>query len=411
MNTTIKKRIEEINSGRVPEGYEKTSFSIFPCDWENVKLSEISEFCGGGTPSTKIAKYWEGNIPWISSSDIREGDLFNVQMTRYITKEAIDNSATKLCPKGSIAVVTRVGVGKLAYIACDYCTSQDFTNIIRCSINKAYLLYKLYSAIQKHVEKAQGTSIKGITTKELSEIVVSYPQSAQEQSRIAEILMQWDKAIELQEKLIKSYQKLKKYYLSKMFPKKGSLYPEIRFAGFTEPWEDRQVFEIAYRFDNLRVPVAANLRASGNIPYYGANGIQDYVNGFTHDGEFVLVAEDGANDLINYPVQYVNGRIWVNNHAHVLQGKPNLMDNLFFAYSLHRADIASYLVGGSRAKLNADTLMMLELKVPSIVEQRKIGRLFDSFDKRTNLHQSALNHLIKQRKALQQYLLTGIVRV
>ena len=136
MNQTIKDRIAKINNGQVPEGYEKTSFGIFPCDWEKAKLSDIAEFCGGGTPSTKIAKYWEGDIPWISSSDISEGDLFNVQMTRYITKEAIGNSATKLCPKGSIAVVTRVGVGKLAYIDCDYCTSQDFSNIIKCSIKK-----------------------------------------------------------------------------------------------------------------------------------------------------------------------------------------------------------------------------------------------------------------------------------
>lgn len=251
MNTVINDRIAKINNGQVPEGYEKTSFGIFPCDWEKAKLSDIAEFCGGGTPSTKIAKYWEGDIPWISSSDISEGDLFNVQMTRYITKEAIGNSATKLCPKGSIAVVTRVGVGKLAYIDCDYCTSQDFSNIIKCSIKKEYLLYKLHSAIQKYVEKAQGTSIKGITTKELLEIVISYPKTEQEQSRIAQILMQWDKTIELQEKLIKSYQKLKKYYLSKMFPKKGSLYPEIRFAGFTEPWEMRNLGDIGTTYGGL----------------------------------------------------------------------------------------------------------------------------------------------------------------
>ena len=87
--------------------------------------------------------------------------------------------------------------------------------------------------------------------------------------------------------------------------------------------------EIADRFDNLRVPVAANLRVSGDTPYYGANGIQDYVEGYTHDGEYVLVAEDGASDLKNYPVNYVNGRIWVNNHAHVLQGKNNIASNRF----------------------------------------------------------------------------------
>lgn len=158
-------------------------------------------------------------------------------------------------------------------------------------------------------------------------------------------------------------------------------------------WEQRKVQDVADRYDNLRIPVAANLRVSGNIPYYGANGIQDYVNGFTHEGEFVLVAEDGANDLKNYPVQHVQGRIWVNNHAHVLQGKPALMNNLFLAYSLHRADIASFLVGGSRAKLNADTLMTLELSLPSVEEQTKIGRNLAAVDNLITLHQRKQNGL------------------
>ena len=172
---------------------------------------------------------------------------------------------------------------------------------------------------------------------------------------------------------------------------KNSMKPQIRFKGFTDAWEQRKVQDVADRYDNLRIPVAANLRVSGNIPYYGANGIQDYVNGFTHEGEFVLVAEDGANDLKNYPVQHVQGRIWVNNHAHVLQGKPALMNNLFLAYSLHRADIASFLVGGSRAKLNADTLMTLELLLPSVEEQTKIGRNLAAVDNLITLHQRGEN--------------------
>ncbi|MEA4967611.1 MAG: hypothetical protein VB048_05785, partial [Bacteroidaceae bacterium] len=75
------------------------------------------------------------------------------------------------------------------------------------------------------------------------------------------------------------------------------LKPQIRFKGFTDSWEQRKVCEISNRFDNLRIPVSSSLRIEGETPYYGANGIQDYVDGFTHDGEFVLVAEDGANDL------------------------------------------------------------------------------------------------------------------
>ena len=152
-------------------------------------------------------------------------------------------------------------------------------------------------------------------------------------------------------------------------------------------WEQRKLSDIADRFDNLRIPVAANLRVHGSTPYYGANGIQDYVNGYTHDGEFVLVAEDGANDLKNYPVNYVKGRIWVNNHAHVLQGKAKLLDNQFLSYLINRADIESLLVGCGRAKLNAETMMNMVLLVPQYVEQIKIGNYLSKLDNLITLHQ------------------------
>ena len=152
-------------------------------------------------------------------------------------------------------------------------------------------------------------------------------------------------------------------------------------------WEQRKVQGVADRFDNLRIPVAANLRVHGTTPYYGANGIQDYVEGFTHDGEFVLVAEDGANDLKNYPVKCVNGRIWVNNHAHVLQGKAGIADNSFLAFAISQSDIESLLVGGGRAKLNAETLMSIEFRLPCLQEQYRIGEYLTQLNHLITLHQ------------------------
>ena len=176
--------------------------------------------------------------------------------------------------------------------------------------------------------------------------------------------------------------------------------PKIRFKNFNDTWEQREVRDIANRFDNLRIPVAANLRIAGSTPYYGANGIQDYVEGYTHDGEFVLVAEDGANDLKNYPVRCVNGKIWVNNHAHVLQGINDIADNQFLAYSINQADIESLLVGGSRAKLNAETLMDIELVLPCLREQKSIGEFFSNLDRLITLHQRKHDQLVNIKKSM-----------
>ena len=178
--------------------------------------------------------------------------------------------------------------------------------------------------------------------------------------------------------------------------------PHIRFAGFTDAWEQRNISELADRYDNLRVPITASDRVAGLIPYYGANGIQDYVDGFTHDGEFILVAEDGASDLKNYPVQYVNGKVWVNNHAHVLQAKENLADNKFLMDAIRNTNVEPFLVGGGRAKLNADVMMKIILNVPKLDEQVKIGGYFNKLDNLITLHQRKLELLKVTKKSMLQ---------
>ena len=97
--------------------------------------------------------------------------------------------------------------------------------------------------------------------------------------------------------------------------------------------------EIATRHDNLRIPITAKDRTPGDTPYYGANGIQDYVEGYTHEGEFVLVAEDGATDLDNYPVQLISGLSWVNNHAHVIKAIPDVAQNRFIMHLIKSMDM------------------------------------------------------------------------
>ena len=222
----------------------------------------------------------------------------------------------------------------------------------------------------------------------------------EEQEKIGQYFSNLDNLITLHQRKYNKLLNVKKSMLEKMFPKNGSNIPEIRFKGFTDPWEQRKVFEIADRFDNLRVPVAANLRIPGNTPYYGANGIQDYVEGYTHDGEYILVAEDGASDLKNYPVNYVNGRIWVNNHAHVLQGKEKIANNKFLSYAMRLADIESVLVGGGRAKLNADIMMNLDIAIPSFNEQEQIGAYFSNLDNLITLHQRELEKLQNIKKSM-----------
>jgi type I restriction enzyme, S subunit len=177
--------------------------------------------------------------------------------------------------------------------------------------------------------------------------------------------------------------------------------PSLRFRGFTDDWKHYDLNLLVNKFDNLRVPVSEKNRVPGLTPYYGANGIQSYVEGYTHKGEFVLLAEDGANDLKNYPVHYVNGEVWVNNHAHVLQGKPGFADTRYLGYAISQTNIESFLVGGGRAKLNASTLMKIMISVSSSTkEQIRIAVFLKNIDNLITLHQQKHEKLINVKKSL-----------
>ena len=180
--------------------------------------------------------------------------------------------------------------------------------------------------------------------------------------------------------------------------------PKIRFKGFEGDWEEKKIDNICNRFDNLRIPISAKNRISGSIPYYWANGIQDYVDWYTHNWEFLLIAEDWANDLKNYPIQYVKWKIWVNNHAHVLQWKQELSNNIFLKYAIKHTNIESLLVWWWRAKLNASVLMWISISLPSLPEQEKIWSLFELLDSHISKNRQKLEKLKNMKQSFLQKL-------
>lgn len=168
----------------------------FRGEWTSIPVSSLGVFLGGGTPSTKNSEYWIGQIPWISSSDLSEGDIFTISKSRFITKEAISCSATAVCPSGTIHVILRVGVGKVAISKEPECTSQDFTNLVVspdfCNTFIAYLLSRVMMAKKDDV---QGTSIKGLALSDFRCIRLHIPASFVEQNAIAAILSDMDTEI------------------------------------------------------------------------------------------------------------------------------------------------------------------------------------------------------------------------
>ena len=203
------------------EGQDKPKrrFKGFTDAWEQRKLDDIAKIkTGGGTPKTANPEYWSGNIPWIQSSDLVEGDIVHVNINKFINNNALKNSAAKLISRDSIALVTRVGVGKVAVINQDFTTSQDFLSLSDFDGNDIkFLAYQLYRLMQENAKVLQGTSIKGITKTELIEQSISIPSSGQEQKLISNVLSKIDSFITLHQRKLDKLKNLKQAYLNEMF--------------------------------------------------------------------------------------------------------------------------------------------------------------------------------------------------
>lgn len=185
--------------------------------WEEKRLGDAGFFTGGGTPSKQIQSYWQGNIPWISSSDLIEGEIRKIQITRKITKNAIQKSATKTIPKNSLLIVSRVGVGKVAVNDIEICTSQDFTNITPIDTNVYFLAYTLTSNSSILLSLNQGTSIKGFVKEDLENLRIKTPNN-KEQEKIAECLSSLDTLITKESQKLEHLQSHKKGLMQGLFP-------------------------------------------------------------------------------------------------------------------------------------------------------------------------------------------------
>ena len=173
---------------------------FYTSSWEQRKVSDLAEKTyGGGTPTTSNEAYWNGDIPWIQSSDVVDGKLLGVEPRKWITQDGLNNSAAQLIPGNSIAIITRVGVGKLAFMPYSYATSQDFLSLSKLNAEPLFTVYACYKKLQSELNAVQGTSIKGITKDELLAKNIMVPRYA-EQQQIGAFFKQLDNLITLHQR-------------------------------------------------------------------------------------------------------------------------------------------------------------------------------------------------------------------
>ena len=181
--------------------------------------------------------------------------------------------------------------------------------------------------------------------------------------------------------------------------------PRLRFPGFEGEWEEKRLGDITFNEDSKRRPITKTIREKGEIPYYGANGIQDYVCDYIFDGNYLLVGEDGSVLTANNTpvINWASGKFWVNNHAHVLSQKDSVSLKLI-SYILSRKSILG-LVTGIPPKLNQENLNNIIIIIPTNPsEQQKIASCLTEMDNLIASQGQKVEALKEKKKGLMQQL-------
>ncbi len=394
-------------------------FQGFTDEWEQRKLGELAgKTYGGGTPRTSEKTFWNGQVPWFQSSDLIEDKVLSAIPKKKITEKGLQKSAAQLIPENSIAIITRVGVGKLAFIPFSYSTSQDFLSLSALNIDGKFGCYSIYKLLQREKNLTQGTSIKGITKKELLRKILWIP-CQDEQIKIGRYIANIDNLITLHQRKLDQLKTLKKYFLQNMFPAKGEKVPRIRFKGFTGDWEQRKLGELA-TFNKGAGYSKSDLKASGTqIILYGRlytkyetviKQVDTFVDSrpgsiYSEGGEVIVPASgETAEDIAIASVVEKPG-ILLGGDLNIIHPIRNL-DSTFLAISISNGEphkeMAKRAQGKSVVHLHNDDLSQIKFRYPSIEEQSKISKFFSNLDNLITLHQRKLDQLQTMKKFMLQ---------
>ncbi len=177
--------------------------------------------------------------------------------------------------------------------------------------------------------------------------------------------------------------------------------PTSRRSDMAGEWTERLLGELTDNFDATRVPVKQVDRRAGPYPYYGASGVVDHVDDYLFDGEYLLIAEDGENlRTRNTPIAFlVNGKFWVNNHAHIVRGN-HKANTRYLMYALSELDISGYLTGSTMPKLTQGNMNRISLLTPPLPEQCAIAHILGTLDDKIELNRRVNETLEEMARAL-----------
>ncbi|MDY0104719.1 MAG: restriction endonuclease subunit S [Lentimicrobium sp.] len=391
-------------------------FKGFSEEWEILKLNEVSEIIGGGTPSTIVSEYWDGDIDWYSPTEIGD-ETYAIGSQKKITKLGLEKSSARILPANRTVLFTsRAGIGDMAILKKDGATNQGFQSLVIKGDNNPYFFFSIGHLIKKYALKnASGSTFLEISGKQLGNMDISAPIPV-EQSRIGTYFQNLDKLITLHQRKYDKLVILKRAMLEKMFPKNGADVPEIRFKGFEGKWEERKLGDFAkFRRGSFPQPY-------GNKEWYDGDGAMPFVQvvDVAHNLSLVdntkqkisLLAQPKSvfvkKGTVVVTLQGSIGRVailqydaYVDRTLLIFEDYESRTDIQFWAYLIQQKfEIEEKIApGGTIKTITKEALSGFQIIMPEYEEQKKIGHYLENLDKFITLHQKELEKLKNIKKA------------
>ncbi len=427
MNDKIRERIEKIRRGEVPEGYKRDGDDIIPLEWYKTTFSELGKISSGLVDPRKEPYIHMQHI----GPDNIEKDTGQVFDTKEVSELGLISGKFYFDADSIVYSKIRPNLNKVCVPTFEGVCSADCYSIKpNDGVDKKYLFNLMLSfPFYKHaVACSMRTGMPKINQDDLNVIPLCLPTSIEEQKRIVTILDAQDHAIELQKQKLNESKRLKRAYMDKMFPRHDNNVPEIRFVGFTDPWERRKLGEIADKVIEKNVDL-------------------QYIETFTNSAEFGIMSQRDFFDHDIAKMESLNGYYIVRSEDFVYNpristsapvgpinrnklGRTGVVSPLYTVFRPHDIDL-TYLehffkceywhsfmnfngdsgARSDRFSIKDNVFFQMPIPIPHIDEQKKVGEFLTHLDDLITFHQRKLDEMKKLKKGLMQLLLTGIVRV
>lgn len=364
--------------------------------WNIIQLGDLADIIGGGTPSTNIKAFWNGDIDWYSPTEIGEQIYLN-NSEKKITQLGLEKSSAKILPIGSILYTSRAGIGNTAILAKEGCTNQGFQSIVpdKNKLN-SYFIYSRSKELKKYGEiNGAGSTFTEISGKQLAKMPIALP-NLKEQTQIGEFFKKIDHLINTQQKKLEKAKILKSAYLREMFPNEGELKPRLRFIGNDNYWECLSLGDLT----NIKTgdSDAQDSVINGAYPFFVRSENIERSNRYLYDGEAILIPGEGRLGEIFH---YIKGKFDYHQRVYKISDFREDINGKFVFYYMQKTFKKHALKYTVKATVDSLRLPMLTdylLLYPSLKEQNNISSLFEKLDNKIALEQKKLDKLkhIKQ---------------